>query len=240
MTLEHEARFGIPSSVREFSSVDAVPGKPAALADSAILVVESDPGVVQTVVRFLAGTRRCITAASVREARHHFATFAGSFCGFIFAAALPDGFGVGLLRAAHDMAPTAPALILANAFDAATTNRAYALGGSCILKPIGSDPLRRFVADAMASEFVSHEGLRRRVTMFAQRHDLTPAATEILMAKVAGYTREEILDLRGVRPNTYKTHVRQILKRTGMTSLEHVRRAVIVPTVPVVPLRKAV
>lgn len=242
MALEHESRFGIPSSSRsqDLGGFDSVLGKPPAKGDAAILLVESDAGVMQTLVRFLAGTRRCITAATAREARHHFATYAGTFCGFIFAATLSDGSGVGLLLGARDLAPTAPALVLASSADATTANRAYSLGGSCILKPIGSEPLRRFITDAMASEFISNDALRRRVTSFAARHDLTPAATEILMAKIAGYTREEILDMRGVRPNTYKTHVRQILRRTNLGSLEQVRRVVLGPTPPALSLKNAV
>jgi len=192
-----------------------------------ILVVDDDRAVTQALVRYLAGTRICVTARTFHEGLDRIVTGAGSYCGFIIDERLPDGRGVELLRAARERAPSAPAMVLTAYVDPIVMNAAYALGGSCVAKPIGPEELRRFVAEAVATELNLDDTLRRRVVAFARRSKLTAAATEILVAKVAGYTTDDILALRAIGANTYRTHVKQILERTKLETLEDVRREVL-------------
>lgn len=194
-----------------------------------LLLVTDDAAVTQTFTRILPNGRACVSVATCREARDHLLSAESRFSGFVFDVKLSDGEGVDLLRLARERWPSAAALLLTTCFEPQVINAAYALGCACVLKPFSPEGLGRFVAEFLAADLQLEDGTRRRVAAFAAKHRLTVAATEILVAKIAGYTTEEVLLLRKVGMNTYKTHVKQILRRTGLESLEEVRCAVLRP-----------
>lgn len=200
---------------------------------AAFLLVDDDNGVTRAVARSLAGTRACVVAASVNEARRHLLDVRNRFAGFVLDARLPDGCGLELLRQARETAPNVPALVLTGHLDAVIINTAYELGASCVLKPITNAQLRRFVSEAVTAECALNDNVRRRVAEFSRKYDLTPAAIDVLSAVMAGYTKRDVLALRGIGLNTLKSHVRQILLRSGLKSLEEVRCAILGP--PAVP-----
>lgn len=201
---------------------DATPRVPTGV----FLLVDDDEQVTKALARNLSAIRPCVTAANVAGARERLAAHPRPFSGFVFDLRLPDGDGLELLREARRYGGNAPALILTGEFDPAVINAAYALGGVCLLKPAGRGELARFTNEAVAAELGMDEILRGRVARVAAEHQLTGPEMEILFAKIAGLTAEELMEKRGITRNTYKTQVRTLLVRLAVDSLEDARRKV--------------
>lgn len=187
------------------------------------LLVDDDEFVTKALARHLSSTRPCVTASTCAAAREALSVHPRPFSGFIIDLRLPDGSGLELLAAARRRAGEAPAVILTGELDPVVVNAAYRLGGACLLKPAGPDELSRFTTEAVAAELGIDAVLRARVAQFAADHRVTTPEMEILLAKVAGLTADELIERRGITRNTYKTQVRTLLDRLGVDSLEDAR-----------------
>ncbi len=187
------------------------------------LLVDDDELVTRALARHLSTIRPCVTATTVVSAREKLSAHPRPFSGFVFDLRLPDGNGLELLREARQFARDVPALILTGEFDPAVINEAYRLGGVCLLKPAGRGELARFTSEAVAAELGIDAVMRARIAQVAADHQVTGPEMEILMAKVAGLSAEELMSKRGITRNTYKTQVRTLLVRLGVDSLEDAR-----------------
>jgi DNA-binding NarL/FixJ family response regulator len=191
------------------------------------LLVDDDELVTKALARHLSLIRPCVTATTCASAREKLAEHRRPFSGFVFDLRLPDGNGLELLREARKYAPDVPALILTGEFDRAVVNEAYRLGGVCLLKPAGRGELARFTNEAVAAELGIDAVIRARIAQIATDYQVTAPEMEILIAKIAGLSAEELMEKRGITRNTYKTQVRTLLSRLGVDSLEDARRKVL-------------
>lgn len=188
------------------------------------LLVDDDELVTKALARHLSSIRPCVSANTFAAARQKLSAHPRPFSGFIFDLRLPDGSGLDLLADARRYARDVPAVILTGELDPRVVNAAYRLGGACLLKPAGPDELSRFTTEALAAELGIEAVVRPRVAQFAKDHNVTAPEMEILLAKVAGLSAEELMEKRGITRNTYKTQVRTLLDRLGVDSLEDARR----------------
>jgi DNA-binding NarL/FixJ family response regulator len=191
------------------------------------LIVDDDELLTKALTRHLSSIRPCVTATTIASAREKLSTHTRPFSGFVFDLRLPDGSGLDLLAEARCYARGVPALILTSELDRQVINAAYRLGGVCLLKPAGAGELARFASEAVAAELGVDLVVRARVAQLAAECELTGPEMEILMAKLAGLSAEELMEKRGITRNTYKSQVRTLLARLRVNSLEDARRKVL-------------
>jgi len=195
-------------------------------APGVFFLVDDDPAVTRALSRVLGQARECVGATDVNSAVEKLRATRRRIAGFIIDLKLPDGSGLEFLRIARNTAPDAACVILTGDLDPDAVNEAYRLGASCLLKPLGTGELSRFVVDALTGEAKLDALLRRRVGQLASTHRLTPPEADVLVAYLAGLTSEAIQEKRGITVNTYKTQVRTLLKKLSASSLEEVRKRI--------------
>ena len=135
------------------------------------------------------------------------------WAGLVIDILLPDGSGLDALAYAREHGYRGPALVYTAYYDPDEINRAYALGAKYLVKPGTADDLREFVIRA----------LRRRrpapLDAWMKRYKLTRTELGILQAAVDGRSRAQIVAERGNAPATTKTHIHNLLHKTGDSSL---------------------
>ena len=72
--------------------------------------------------------------------------------------------------------------------------------------------------------------VQQRVDQLARQFRLSKAEADLVEAVVSRVTREQYMNEQDITDNTYKTHVRHILKKTGKKTLADVREEVMVLT----------
>jgi DNA-binding CsgD family transcriptional regulator len=65
------------------------------------------------------------------------------------------------------------------------------------------------------------------VEAMARKHKLSPGERDILAAAVQGKDRRGIIESRHASPNTLKTQIRRLLIKTGHSTLDDLRDAVL-------------
>ena len=127
---------------------------------------------------------------------------------------LPDGSGLDVLENARRAGCRSPALIYSGNHQPSELNRAFALDAEYLVKPATPNALVSFVAKAL-----EQPALRRWVETWAARYELTPTETAVLFSAAEGKTRAEIDAEHETAPSTTKSHVHNLLAKTGDTSL---------------------
>ncbi len=177
------------------------------------LVVEDYAPLAQT----LASAARCVgdvrVAMTVGDGFSKLAE-RRDWAGFIIDIMLPDGNGLDVLERARDLGCEAPALVLSAHQEKRFINRAFALNGRYLVKP--ADPLRilSFLSDAAR---IVHSG--RAIEEWEHLYSLTKTEVAILRAAAEGSHRDQLAFERGIDTITLKTHVHNLLKKTGDPSL---------------------
>ncbi|MDB4994794.1 MAG: hypothetical protein JWM74_2226 [Myxococcaceae bacterium] len=133
---------------------------------------------------------------------------------------LPDGSGLDVVEHAREARPTMPLLVLTGSNEPRHINRAAALGARFVCKPCSAEELLPFVQDAKALAVGRDSAaLDDLVAKAAARWTFSNREAEIFAAALSGVTREEFLRTSGMSPNTYKTHVRALLRKSDADSL---------------------
>jgi DNA-binding NarL/FixJ family response regulator len=176
-----------------------------------VLVVEDNSLVARAfemLIEPYADVELAADAASAKRALE-----SGGWTAVILDIRLPDGSGLDVLAHARVRGYDGPALIYSGNHDAAQVNRAFALDADYLVKPAPSESLTGFIKKA-----VERRTMRTWMAAWAERYELTPAETTILVAAAEGRTRSEI-DAEQTTAATAKTHVHNLLAKTGDGSL---------------------
>ena len=190
------------------------------------LVVDDEPLVVRSLTRALARFGPVASAVGFEPARE---LLAGRrrWSGFVFDLCLPGGSGLDLLAQARQRHPLAPAILLSGTLAPGAINGAFAHRARCLCKPWPPEVLAAFARDALLTQSEVPQRITEAVSDVANKHALTPAQAEILLAAVSGIDRTAIAAARQVSENTHKTQVRGILRKTRTMSLGELRDRVL-------------
>ena len=158
-----------------------------------------------------------------------------SWSGLVLDFKLGDGNGLDFLELARTRYPHVPALLVTGTLEPEVVNRAYQLGARYLCKPVEVELLRRFARDARGAKDTTSSGgsvdalpepVRIAVAEYAHTFRLSPVETVVVEGIAMSASREEVMDERDITENTYKTHVRHILKKTAESSVADVRAKV--------------
>jgi DNA-binding NarL/FixJ family response regulator len=181
---------------------------------SRVLIVDDDAAIARTLRHSLGSIAYMDSALSIAEAQQLLSVRA-TYNALIVDLKLPDGSGLELLAWARARRCSASALLLTGMPDNDVVNRAFDLDAQYVLKPVDLERIRRFlhgVSSMRPPPMVEPEP-------FAERYELTKAEQRILEAAVEGHSRSEICAAFGLTTVGLKSHVRNILAKTGDGSL---------------------
>ncbi len=199
------------------------------------LIVEDDAPVRRVIRKVLSSYGEVRAVTSITAALEAMALHR-RWCGLVLDFKLGDGNGLDFLELARTRYPQLPALLLTGTLAPAVVNRAFQLRAAYLCKPVEVDHLRRFAreargatpaAPATASAPAGLPGpIRDAALDYARTHRLSPVETMVVEAIAMNVSRIDVIDKRDISENTYKTHVRHILRKTNETSVTAVRAKV--------------
>jgi two-component system response regulator DevR len=178
------------------------------------LVVEDDELVGRAICRLLAPYGESMVALTVLEAQRILGSRA-DWSAFFIDLRLPDGSGIDVLAEARVDHPTTPAMLLTGCVEANAINAAFDLDADYVVKPVRRQRIVRFLL--ARPDFASK--LRQTVSAWRDRYALSGAELDVLQRAAAGETRDAIAEARGCALPTVKTHVANLLEKTGDDSL---------------------
>jgi DNA-binding NarL/FixJ family response regulator len=179
---------------------------------AAFLVVEDEPLVLRTVTQTLRPFGKVEAAMSLREAMALLEK-PKPWLGFVVDLQLPDGDGISWLGEARRKFPLVPAAIYTARTEPAAINRAALMRVAYLCKPALSE-LKAFGNAAILLQRGLEGEKELALEEYAQIHGLSAAELAIVRAAFQGERRESILEQRDISPNTYRTQVSSILRKT--------------------------
>ncbi len=196
------------------------------------LIVEDEAQVMGVLRRILAPYAEIRCASSITEALDALASNS-AWSGFVMDQNLGDGDGLDLLAMVRNHHPEVPALLCTGQLDVGIVNRAFDLGAAYVCKPVEVERLRRFAADALGTSSTDEKSAPRSemftaVEQLARHARLSKAEADLVNAVLTRVPREQYMNEQDITDNTYKTHVRHVLKKTGCKTLAEVREDVLV------------
>jgi DNA-binding NarL/FixJ family response regulator len=178
------------------------------------LVVEDDELAGRAMRALLAPYGETVVASTARDAERCLG-LEGEWSAFFIDVALPDGSGLDVLAHARLDHPTTPAMVLTGCLEAGAINTTFDLDAEYVAKPVHKARIRRF----LTGNPVFALRLRLAVETWRDRYTLSEAEVDVLRRSAAGETREAIAEARRCSPLTVKTHVANLLGKTGDESL---------------------
>jgi DNA-binding NarL/FixJ family response regulator len=185
-----------------------------------ILVVEDDERVLTSILPVLSKAFVPIACRTVADALKAIARLGGPPAAAVFDVGLPDGSGLEVLAALRVRYPSVPALVITAQSGAEPARRSFALDATYLPKPVRPNELRRFLV-AIASRSVE-QSRRFAALRIAESCMLTRRESDLLLEVAAGVPRHRLAHVLGIGENTVKLHVRHILDKTGLDSLDDV------------------
>lgn len=187
-----------------------------------ILLVEDDPAVRRATARILRpalGPDGMVVdeAPSVAAAKR--LLDAHRYVAGLFDVCLPDGDGLGLLAWARAGGWDGAALVVTGETDPSLPGRAFLLRAQVVCKPASVAVLRAFAAAPRRAG-----SLEEIVQAVAAEHELSERQTTLLSCYAHGTPRSNLARAMSVEENTVKTMVRQVLNKTGESSLDSLLR----------------
>lgn len=183
---------------------------------ASFLIVDDNDLVRRALSYVLHRYGHCRVAASASDAEQHIASGI-EWAGFVIDVRLGDGSGLDVLASARRLHADTPAVVLSGNLDRDAVNRAAVLNARFVCKPCGTEELAPFLSDVL----LRRTGDRIYAAAERARHrwGLSPREVEIVEAALRGRSRDEYLDDSGISPNTFKTHVRNILEKADYENL---------------------
>jgi DNA-binding NarL/FixJ family response regulator len=176
--------------------------------------VEDEEIVARAMERVLSPFGEMCLATTVAEALRQLA-LRRDWTAFFIDLNLPDGSGLDVLTQVRAEFPTVPVMVLTGAADQAAINAAFDLNAQYVVKPVQQARISKFL--------LSQQGfaakLDRALIAWRQRYSLSEAETDVVRRAAQGETREEIAAARNCSVLTIKTHVTNLLQKTGDGSL---------------------
>ncbi|MFO0611614.1 MAG: response regulator [Polyangiaceae bacterium] len=190
-----------------------------------ILVVEPEPTAAQAVVSECAKLRRTLLVQSGADARR---SLEGrpNFMAVVLEHDLPDGSGLGVLKACRAAYPRVPVLMLTATTSSEVINRSHALRAEFVAKPAHRRNVRAFLQRAVAFERVPDSRVAHVIEDLVQCYQLSPRETDVLAAAIGGIPRRTVADQIGTTENTIKSITRSLLRKCSSENLEDVVRTV--------------
>jgi DNA-binding NarL/FixJ family response regulator len=177
------------------------------------LLVASDTVLARSLRTCLAAFGEVIVAGTLREALRTCRKVV-DWSAFVLDAGLPDGSGVRMLEELRGPCSDVPALIITGYAEPECINAAYRLGARCLVKPVLTSDVERFVRSIpLKSRLESAAG------RWAVRYALSPAETDVLVGAALGEDRATIARRRESTLATVKSHVAKLLEKTGDAGL---------------------
>lgn len=130
---------------------------------------------------------------------------------------LGDGDGLELLSWMRRESPTVTVLMVTGETDRSLAERAFLLGAALVYKPASVDVLRRFASGGARGPTVDV------AAELGARHRLSPRQAELLRCIARGIPRRALGSELAVEENTVKTMVRQVLEKTGASTVDELR-----------------
>jgi two-component system response regulator DevR len=180
-----------------------------------VLVVEDDPVVAACIQREVRAFAKPIHASTVAAALEVIDRDP-SLRAVTIDLHLPDGSGLRLLQEIRSRRPGLKCLVLTGERDPQHVNGSHLLDAEFAYKPEIAPNLRHFL-NAVA-------GPGRAVDQFASDHRLSPRERQILELAVQDVPRSELHVRLSVSPNTVKSQIRSILRKSGIRSLQTLAR----------------
>jgi len=189
-----------------------------------VLVVEDNAASRGVVVRFLGQRLRRAGVVGVGSSAEARAAIWSGVRGIVVDVQLPDGDGLRLVDDIRAAAPYAHVLLITGRGDAWIANRAAELNALLARKPDLVGPLRGFaqrVAAASAGHVHAGAGALHgaisevAVDVLASSAELTPQGRRVVELLSRGVAREALADALSVEETTVRSHVREVLARTG-------------------------
>jgi two-component system response regulator DevR len=179
-------------------------------SDMNFLVVD-DEELVQRAMKRVLGPLGRVTIASTVSDSVKLLRSQRDWTAFFIDLGLPDGSGLDVLAHARIEYPNTPAMVLTGCLDRHAVNTAFDLDAEYVLKPIERSRIERFLF--ARPDFATR--LRATVDAWRQRHGLSEAEADVLLRAAMGGCRESIAEERGGSPHTVRTHVTNLLQKTG-------------------------
>lgn len=181
------------------------------------LIIEDQRLVAASIARYLRPIGPSAFAATFAEGDEMLD--AHSWAALIVDVSLPGGSGMDLLAKWRRRGNALSALIVTGHVNAELVNQAFDLGAEYVVKPVVGERLRAFAHRAVGSLDDREGRVRAALEAWRVRYQLTPAEMDVLRLSVDGATRDEVAAARGVTQETVKTHVGNLLEKTGRPSL---------------------
>jgi len=126
--------------------------------------------------------------------------------------------GMDLAELARERDPSIPVAVITGVLDSGVVNRAARLGAVFICKPCGAEELTPFVRQSLIRDVGSPQ-VGPILMRISETYSLSPRESQILASVLAGVARERFLTDQDMSPNTYKTHVKSLLRKTNFLNL---------------------
>lgn len=179
------------------------------------LLVEDDAPVARTVARVLSLYGAVVLVSTCKAALAALAT-GPVMIGAVIDIGLPDGSGVTVLEHLRERYAHAEALLLTGHLSRELIGRAFDLRADYLVKPVDRQRIAHFAERAA----MSASATAKRLQLWARRHALSRAETEVLRLYLAGVPRGELAARRGVKENTIKRQITHVLAKCGHASLD--------------------
>jgi DNA-binding NarL/FixJ family response regulator len=178
------------------------------------LLIEDNKAYARAIAKVLSKWGDVTVVESVLEGRH--VTKGGRWDAIVSDVALPDGSGLVLVELLLKARPGTAVLVISGEPDENAIARAHKIGADYAVKPVSSALLEAFARSAAP--------MRKRVANIAdswrERYGLSGAERDVLARAAAGESYDEMASGRGSSPETVRTQVRALLKKTGHDSLQ--------------------
>lgn len=176
------------------------------------IVVDDDPLFREVIARAMRRWGSCHASSSALEASRVLDALP-SLGGLLVDVGLQDGSGLDVLERVRRRFGDLPAIVFSGSLDRDAVNRTTRMNARFLVKPFGIDELMPFVQEVGRAS--THDATQAAMTRWC----LTSREQEILGSKLRGFSRGDYLATHNMSPNTYKTHVRNLLEKAGYHSL---------------------
>lgn len=116
--------------------------------------------------------------------------------------------------------PALPILVVARDATLTESARVFRMGGSYLPRPDSPRQLARDVALFLSRRMLPEDRRRVALEVFCEHHGISQRGAELVGLVAAGYGRKELASEMGVSENSVKSHVRNLIRRTGCMNLE--------------------
>ena len=180
------------------------------------LIVADDPVVAREVASLIKRFGPAHVVHSAPAAKE--AIYRWMWNGMVVDEQLGIDSGMDLADLARVRDASIPIAVLTSVLETAMVNRAARLGALFICKPCGAEELAPFVRQSLIREIGSPQ-VGPILMRISETYSLSPRESQILASVLAGVARDRFLVDQDMSPNTYKTHVKSLLRKTNFLNL---------------------